>query len=129
MPELKLGDVSPTRDFTFVEDTCRGLVALAECDVSVGKTVNIGSNFEISIADLFTLIKEIMGSEISLRTDESRMRPSKSEVYRLWCDNSLLKDLTGFEPQVKLREGLLKTIEWFSQQENSDRYRADIYNV
>lgn len=129
MKEIKIGDVTPTRDFTFVEDTCRGLIALAECDKAVGQVVNIGSNYEISIGDVLNLIKEIMRSDVVFVTDEERVRPEKSEVFRLWCDNSRLKSLTGFELKYSLRDGLDKTIKWFTDPKNLGRYKAGIYNV
>ena len=126
---INLGDVSPTRDFSYVEDTCRGVLALGGCDQAIGETVNIGSNFEISIADTFNLIKELMGSDAEIVTDEERIRPEKSEVFRLWCDNSKIEKLTGFKPQIDLREGLRQTIEWFSIKENLKKYKSSIYNV
>lgn len=129
MKEIKIGDVTPTRDFTYVEDTCRGLIALAECDKAVGQVVNIGSNYEISVGDVLNLIKEIMRSDVVFVTDKERVRPEKSEVFRLWCDNSRLKSLTGFELKYTLREGLEKTIEWFTDPKNLGRYKAEIYNV
>ena len=100
--EIKLGDVTPTRDFNYVDDTCHGFIALAECDESIGQTVNIGSNFEISIGDTLNLIKELMDSDVKFITDKQRIRPEKSEVFRLWCDNSKIKKLTGFKPQVDI---------------------------
>lgn len=129
MKEIKIGDVTPTRDFTYVEDTCRGLIALAECDKAVGQVVNIGSNYEISVGDVLNLIKEIMCSDVVFVTDKERVRPEKSEVFRLWCDNSRLKSLTGFELKYTLREGLEKTIEWFTDPKNLGRYKSGIYNV
>lgn len=129
MKEIKLGDVTPTRDFNYVEDTCRGFVALAESDKTIGKAVNIGSNFEISIGDTLNLIKEIMNSDVKFVLDEKRIRPEKSEVNRLWCDNSLIKELTGFEPKHDMKAGLTKTIEWFTNPENLKKYKAGIYNV
>ena len=127
--EIKLGDVTPTRDFNYVEDTCRGFIALAECDESIGQTVNIGSNFEISIGDTLNLIKELMDSDVKFITDKQRIRPEKSEVFRLWCDNSKIKKLTGFKPQVDIKEGLQKTIDWITQPNNLKKYKSEIYNV
>lgn len=129
MKQIKLGDVSPTRDFNYVEDTCRGFVALAESEETIGKSVNIGSNYEISVGDTLNLIKEIMGSDVEFVLDEQRIRPEKSEVHRLWCDNTLIKDLTGFAPKYSIEEGLRKTIEWFTDKENLKKYKAGIYNV
>ena len=129
MKEIKLGDVTPTRDFNFVLDTCRGFLEIAESENTIGETINIGSNFEISVGDTLNMIKEIMGSEVKFITDNQRVRPEKSEVHRLWCDNTKIKSLTGFEPKYNLREGLTKTIEWFADKENLKKYKADIYNV
>jgi NAD dependent epimerase/dehydratase len=126
---IKLGDVSPTRDFNYVEDTCRGFIALAESDATIGESVNIGSNFEISVGDTLNLIKELMDSDVEFVTDEQRIRPENSEVFRLWCDNTKIERLTGFKPAVDLREGLRRTIDWIIQPENLSRYKADIYNL
>jgi len=127
--EIKIGDVSPTRDFNYVEDTCRGFVELAECERSIGQTVNVGSNFEISIADTLALIKELMGSDVDFSMDEQRVRPKGSEVFRLWCDNSKLRELTGFAPRFTIRDGLRQTIDWFVRRDNLSRYKAGIYNI
>ncbi len=126
---IELGDLTPTRDFNYVEDTCRAFIALAECDRCLGKTVNIGSNYEISIADTLNIIRELMHSDVEFVTDEARKRPENSEVFRLWCDNTLIHELTGFEPRVDIREGLRRTVEWFTDPDNLRRYKSDIYNV
>lgn len=127
--EIKLGDLSPTRDFNYVEDTCRGFIALAEEDSSIGETVNIGSNFEISIADTLNIIKELMASDVKFITDEQRIRPEKSEVFRLWCDNAKIEKLTGFKPKTNIRKGLQKTINWIIEPEHLKTYKSEIYNV
>ncbi|MDC0239204.1 NAD-dependent 4,6-dehydratase LegB [Candidatus Thioglobus sp.] len=127
--EIKLGDVTPTRDFSYVEDTCRGFVALAECNEAIGQTINIGSNFEISIEETFNIVKELMNSDIEFILDENRIRPAKSEVFRLWCDNSKIEKLTGFKPEVDIRQGLQKTIDWITQSHNLNSYKSEIYNV
>jgi NAD dependent epimerase/dehydratase len=127
--EIKLGDVSPTRDFNYVEDTCRGFVMLAESDATIGETINIGSNTEISVGDTLQLIKELMSSDVTFTHDEQRKRPEKSEVFRLWCDNKKIEELTGFKSQVDIRMGLQKTIDWIVQPENLKTYKAEIYNV
>jgi len=129
MKEIKLGDVSPTRDFNYVEDTCQGFLALAESDETIGQTVNIGSNFEISVGDTLNIIKELMGSDVKFVADEQRIRPEKSEVFRLWCDNTQIEKLTGFQPQVDIREGLQRTINWFTSEDRLSKYKAGIYNV
>ncbi|TSE26339.1 dTDP-glucose 4,6-dehydratase [Tepidimonas sediminis] len=126
---LKLGDLRPTRDFNYVEDTCRGLLALAQCDAAVGEVVNIGSNYEISIGDTVRLILELMGAEVEVQQEDERLRPPQSEVFRLWCDNRKIERLTGFRPRVDLREGLQRTIAWFTDPVNLQRYKPHQYNV
>ncbi|HSA06688.1 MAG TPA: NAD-dependent 4,6-dehydratase LegB [Candidatus Gastranaerophilales bacterium] len=127
--EIKLGDTRPTRDFNYVKDTCSGLVKLAESDKTAGETINIGSNYEISIGDLFKLIKSIMNSDVEIIKDEQRIRPEKSEVERLWCDNTKIKQFTDFNPEHILEKGLKETIDWFSMPENMKKYKENIYNV
>jgi len=129
MKQIRLGDVSPTRDFNYVEDTCRGFLDLARCNEAVGETVNIGSNFEISVEDTLNLIRDIMGSDVEFLKEAQRLRPGKSEVTRLWCDNSKILELTGFKPQFSLRQGLEKTVRWFCDGDNLKKYKADLYNV
>lgn len=129
MRQINLGDVTPTRDFNFVSDTCRGFLELARCEAAVGETVNIGSNFEISIAETLNIIRELMHSDVEFLTDEQRVRPGKSEVFRLWCDNSRIRAMTGFEPVHGIREGLQMTIDWFTRPENLARYKTQLYNV
>jgi len=126
---IQLGDVTPTRDFNYVEDTCRGFIALAESEQAIGETINIGSNFEISVGDTLQLIKSLMNSDVTFLIDEQRLRPEKSEVNRLWCDNGKIKALTGFTPQVNLEEGLERTIAWFKRPENLSKYKTELYNV
>lgn len=129
MKEIKLGDVTPTRDFNYVEDTCRGFIALAESDKTIGQTFNIGSNFEISVGDTLNIIKELMNSDVKFVTDSQRIRPEKSEVFRLWCDNTQIEKMTNFKPQVNIRDGLQSTIDWITTGENLKNYKANIYNV
>ncbi|MBX5162270.1 MULTISPECIES: NAD-dependent 4,6-dehydratase LegB [unclassified Rhizobium] len=126
---LKLGALSPTRDFNFVQDTCDGFLALAASDEAVGQTVNVGSGSEISIGDTVQLIADIIGVSVEIECDEQRLRPANSEVERLCCDNSLIKSLTGFSPRYSLEDGLKATIEWLRQPQNLARYKADIFNV
>lgn len=126
---IKLGDVSPTRDFTYVEDTCRGFLALALSNNTIGKVLNLGSNYEISIGDTLHLIKSIMKSNVEFVIDEQRLRPDKSEVFRLWCDNSEMIKLTGFKPSYNLEQGLEATIKWFTEPSNLAKYKHNIYNV
>ncbi|MDO6426454.1 NAD-dependent 4,6-dehydratase LegB [Thalassotalea sp. 1_MG-2023] len=127
--QIKLGDVSPTRDFNYVTDTCRGFIALANSENAIGKTVNIGSNFEISVGDTLNMIKDIMNSDVEFIVDQERIRPDKSEVFRLWCDNTLINSLTEFSPEIDIRTGLSKTIAWFSKPQNLAKYKHSIYNV
>ncbi len=127
--EIKLGDTSPSRDFNYVEDICRGLILLAESQKVIGETLNIGSNTEISVYNILKLIKEIMQSDVKIIVDEQRKRPKNSEVFRLWCENKKINDLVGFKPVVNLRDGLKKTIDWFTKIENLKRYKSEIYNV
>jgi len=127
--EIKLGDTSPTRDFNYVEDICRGFLAIAENDQTIGETINIGSNSEISIGSTFDLIKELMKSDVKLVIDKERIRPENSEVFRLCCDNSKIQLLTGFKSQVDIKEGLQRTIDWFTQPNHLKHYKSEIYNV
>lgn len=127
--EIRLGDLRPTRDFNYVEDTCRGVLALAKCKNAIGETVNIGSNNEVSIREVLNTIKDLMGSDVAFVTDKNRVRPEKSEVFRLWCDNSKIREMTDFKPGVPLREGLQRTIDWFTSSGNLTKYKAGIYNV
>ena len=94
-----------------------------------GEVVNIGSGTEISIGDTFNLIKDLMQSDVTFITEENRLRPKNSEVYRLCCDNTKIQTLTGFTPRYTLKDGLQKCIVWFTQIENLSRYKIDIYNV
>jgi NAD dependent epimerase/dehydratase len=127
--EIRLGSTAPTRDFNYVEDTCRGFLALAGCDTAVGETINIGSNNEISVGDTVAMIQDILGSNAAIVTDDARIRPERSEVERLWCDNGKIFAMTGFRPRVPLKEGLTRTIDWLKRTDNLARYKADIYNV
>lgn len=127
--EIKLGDLTPTRDFNYVSDTCEGFIALAKSDEVIGKEVNIASNSEISMEATLNLIAEIMESDVQFIQDEQRLRPAKSEVFRLYGDNTLIKSLTDFDSKVSLEDGLRKTVEWFTKSENLARYKTTIYNV
>lgn len=127
--EIKLGDLTPTRDFNYVKDTCKGFVELAKCDEAIGEEVNIASNFEISMRDTLELIAKLMNSDVKFIEDNQRIRPKKSEVFRLWGDNSKIRSLTGFSPSYSLEDGLKETIDWFLRKENLRSYKANIYNV
>lgn len=131
--KLKLGALHPTRDFNYVKDTVRGFIAAAEANNSIGEVINIGSNYEVSIEETVQLIAKIMGVDIVIETDQVRLRPEKSEVERLWADNSKAKNLLGWEPVFGgldgLRQGLEETVEWFCNPENLKQYKAGIYNI
>ena len=126
---IKLGALSPTRDFNFVSDTCRGLLQLAECDAAIGQVVNIGSGQEYSIQQVFDLLKTIMRSSGDLELDEARLRPENSEVQRLLCDSRRITSLTGYKPEVSFEAGLKNTVQWFADPNNLKMYKAHIYNV
>lgn len=126
---IKLGDTTPTRDLNFVTDTCKGFLELAKESRAIGEVVNIGSNFEISVGEVAEIIKKEMDSSIKIVTDKKRLRPDKSEVMRLWCDNTKIQKLTSFKPDFNIQSGLKKTISWFLKPENLSKYKSDIYNV
>ena len=125
---IKVGDLSPTRDFNFVEDTCRGFLALAQADGIEGEEINIATGTEVTMAETLRLIAEFMDADVEYVVDPQRLRPSKSEVFRLGGDNTKITGLTQWRPQVTLREGLARTIEWFTDSDNLSRYKSDIYN-
>jgi NAD dependent epimerase/dehydratase len=130
---IRLGALSPTRDFNFVADTCAAFQAIAACDSALGQVVNAASNFEISIGDTAALIAEVMNVELEIVTDEQRIRPEGSEVNRLFGDNTRLRQLTGWQPTYGglegFRRGLALTAEWFSDPANLACYRPGTYAV
>ena len=117
--------MSPTRDLNFVGNTVEGFIAAALSDKAIGETINFGFGKEISIGDLAQLIMQIMGKEVEIVTEEVRLRPEKSEVFRLISDNSKAKEITGWEPKVGLKEGLTETIHWLEK--NIEKYRPNEY--
>lgn len=127
--QIMLGDLTPTRDFNFVQDIARGFWLISEADNTDGKEINISSNSEVSMAETFNLIREIMHSDVEFVTEEKRLRPENSEVFRLWGDNSQIKKLTGYEPKFSLREGLELTCRWFTDPVNLKKYKTNIYNL
>ena len=131
--QLKLGAVSPTRDFSYVQDTVDAFIATLNSDKGLGEVVNFGSNFEISISDVAALIAEKMNVKIDIASDTERMRPINSEVERLWADNSKVKELFGWSPKYAGRDGLARglqeTINWFIQPENLKHFKSDIFNI
>ena len=126
--EIKVGDLSPTRDFNYVKDTCRGFLAIARAEGVAGEEINIATDTEISMQDTLNLIADIMGADISWVKDPERCRPSKSEVFRLHGCNKKITGLTDWHPQFSLREGLAETIQWFTNPENLKKYKSNIYN-
>ena len=130
---IKLGGLSPTRDFTYVSDTVRGFIAALEYEKGAGQFIQLGSNFEISIAQLTQMIAKLMQKEVQVITEEQRLRPKDSEVERLWADNSKAKELLGWRPEFSseegLTKGLLKTIEWFLEPKNIALYKTNRYNI
>jgi len=132
-PRVKLGSLHPTRDFNFVADIAAGFIAAAETPESVGETVNLGTNFEISIGDTARLIASLMDREIEFVDDEARHRPAASEVERLLCDASKAAQLLGWRPAYAglegLKRGLTETIAWFSDPANLSMYRSDAYAI
>jgi NAD dependent epimerase/dehydratase len=127
--KIYVGDLSPTRDFTFVKDTCKGFWEISNCNKAIGQEINISSNYEVSIKDLIDNILKILNIEVSIVQEKTRLRPQKSEVTRLWGDNTKIKKLTGFSPDYSLEKGLRETIEWFKVPSNLIKYKPDIYNL
>lgn len=126
--EIKVGDLTPTRDFNFVTDTAAGFIALATAPGIEGREINIATGREVTMEETLHTIARLMGADIKWVTDPERIRPSKSEVRRLLGDNKLITSLTDWRPRVSLEEGLSKTIDWFVRPENLARYKIDIYN-
>ena len=127
--KLSLGSVIPTRDLNFVKDTARGFIQAAESETALGEVVNLGSNFEISIADLVKKIALLMGASIEAQSVTERLRPEKSEVERLWADNRKAKTLLNWAPEYSLEQGLAETINWFSAPGNMQFYKPDLYTI
>ena len=130
---IKLGSTTPTRDFSYVQDTVSGFIAALTSDAGLGEVINLGSNFEISIGDTAQIIAETMDATIEIISDEVRLRPENSEVERLWADNTKAKDIFDWRPTYSGRDGfkrgLAVTIDWFTKAENLRGYKSEIYNV
>ncbi len=130
---LKLGALHPTRDFNYVADTVSGFIAAMQSSVGLGEVVNFGSNYVISIRETVNMIAQVMGAEVEIETDPIRLRPEKSEVERLWADNSKAFDLFGWRPVYAghdgFRQGLKETVEWFSDKTNLAHYKSGFYNI
>ena len=124
---LKLGTLSTKRDFTFVEDTARGFVAVAASDDAVGQIVNLGSGTEVSIGDIVAKVGDIVGHELEVEEEVRRVRPEKSEVVRLLADSSKARLLAGWRAEVSLDEGLRRTTEWIEA--HLHEYRTREYAV
>jgi len=130
---IKLGALHPTRDFNYVADTVQGFIAAVESPAAIGEVINIGSNYEISIGETVRLIGTIMGKDVQIETDGERIRPAKSEVERLWADNSKARDILGWQPGYSgiegLTRGLTETVAWFTDPKNTSSYKASLYNI
>jgi len=126
-PAVHLGAVTPTRDFTYVSDIVEAFIRIAECDDVIGRTFNVGSSLEISIGGLAGRIMGLLGKEIEVVQHDDRLRPEKSEVQRLWADNTLAQRTFGWRPSVSLEEGLQRTIAWVSA--HLDRYKIGTYGI
>jgi len=130
---IKLGSLHPTRDFNYVADTVSGFVAMLENEASIGQVINIGSNYEISIGDTAQLIAQVIGTELTIETDDQRLRPEKSEVERLWADNRKASELLGWQPAYGgndgFRRGLEETVAWFRKPSHLAGYKPDLYTL
>jgi NAD dependent epimerase/dehydratase len=127
--DIKLGDLSPTRDLNYVKDTCRGFLALSDCDAAIGQEINIASNYEISMRDLVLLIAKLMKSDINIIEENERIRPKNSEVFRLLGDNKKINQMVGYSPKYDIGKGLTETISWFKNNDNLKKYKSTIYNL
>lgn len=127
--EIKLGDITPTRDLLFVKDTVNGFLKIAECDKLIGHEVNIATQSEITVGELAQSLINQINPNAKIVSDSIRLRPEKSEVFRLFGSNEKLKSFTDWKQNYSLDEGLAETVEWFSKKENLQQYKSDIYNV
>jgi dTDP-glucose 4,6-dehydratase len=130
---IKLGALHPTRDFNYVKDTVSGFIDILKSDEAVGNVINIGSNYEISIGDTVQMIADVMGRDIEIESEAARLRPEKSEVERLWADNSKARKLLGWQPKFAGKEGLQRgiqeTVTWFTDPTNLKMYKSRLYNM
>lgn len=126
--EIKVGDLSPTRDFNYVTDTCRGFIAIAEAGNTAGEEINIATQREVSMETTLKTIARLMDADVRWVVDPERLRPSGSEVFRLLGSNEKITRLTDWRPEVSLEEGLQKTIDWFTSGSNLRNYKPNIYN-
>jgi NAD dependent epimerase/dehydratase len=125
--EIKLGSLTPTRDFNFVLDTAEAFIKVAESEKTIGEVINAGSNYEITIGDTVKKIIKIIGKDVKILCDDERIRPENSEVNRLWADNAKIKELTDWTPSYNIDQGLEATVEWVKN--NMQYFKTDIYNV
>jgi NAD dependent epimerase/dehydratase len=126
---LKIGSLTPTRDFNYVKDTVKGFIALAEADAAVGQEINIATGEEHSIGDVVNVLISELNPNAEILTQTERLRPEASEVFRLIGDNKKIMELTSWKPTYDFRNGLMQTIDWFKQPENLARYKTWLYNV
>ncbi len=124
---IRLGNIEPTRDLNFVSDTAAGFIRAAESEKAVGQVINLGTGKEISIGHLAALILKSLGKNLTIVTEDRRVRPEKSEVERLCADASKARELLGWAPKYSLEEGLAETINWI--QENNERFRRGVYTI
>jgi len=127
--EIQLGSLTPTRDLTFVKDTCSGFDEIYKSDSLFGEVTNIGINSEISMGDLAQLIANTMNIQLTIKSSEERIRPKNSEVERLFCDNTKLLKHTSWKPNYTLEQGIGLVLEWMKNPDNLNYFKSDIYNV
>lgn len=127
--EIKLGDLTPTRDLLYVTDTVEGFLEIAKANSLIGHEVNIATQSEISIENLANELFQQINPKARVSTDEQRLRPAKSEVFRLFGSNNKIKELTDWTPKYSIKEGIRLTIDWFKDKKNLAGYKSDIYNV
>jgi NAD dependent epimerase/dehydratase len=126
--QIKVGDLSPTRDFNYVEDTCRGFIEIAKCGNASGEEINIATQREVSMETTLKTIARLMDANVEWVVDPQRLRPAGSEVFRLLGSNEKIRRLTGWEPRISLEEGLRRTIDWICSDDNLKNYKPNIYN-
>ena len=127
--EIKLGDVTPTRDLVYVKDTVNGFLKIADCSELIGHEVNIATQTEISVGDLAKELINQINPSAKIVVDEQRLRPQNSEVFRLFGSNEKIMKFTKWKPEFSLIDGLAETIEWFRITENLKSYKSEVYNI
>ena len=127
--KIKLGDLTPTRDLLFVKDTVKGFVDIYNCNDLIGHECNIATNSEVSMQNIADILIELINKDAEVISDLDRIRPEKSEVFRLYGDNAKILNYTKWQVEHSLEEGLKKTIDWFSDSNNLKHYKSSIYNV